>query len=215
MDRLNLSSDEARTRLSAFLNERARNVQTSCNLGRVRRGELTVTATASNLNVILTSTPAGAEDPIVCIKPFTIRRADRLSPLTERTQDQLLTASVDPRSGQPDAYAVVRYGAVDCEIQLDRAPSTDLDLEVEGLLLGTDLVADSDVPAFPEDFHDVLVFGALADEYDHFDKPDLAAKQDAKFDRRVRELRYFIQKSIYLARVQNNGRGPAFWWSRP
>ena len=208
MDRTNLSSADASARIGGFINERLRNVQTSCNLSRVRRGTITVTAPADATSVVLVDDTV---DTTYCIKPITIFHGTR--PLFERTHDQIKNTRVNLVAGTPSVYAVLRFGASDCEIELCPVSTDAVVLTVEGLLNGVDLAADDDVPAMPEDFHDVLVFGALADEYDHTDRADLAMKQEQKFEKRVRELRYFIQKSIYLQRVQGRMGSPSpFWW---
>jgi len=48
----------------------------------------------------------------------------------------------------------------------------------------TDLAQDTDVPVLPEDFHDILMLGAVADEY-----------------QRLKDERYSIATSEYMARV--------------
>lgn len=201
MDRLNLSSDTARDRIKDFINERVRAAQTSTSLGRVRK----TTVTANTVATEPTVTPTG----IVKVTTIVIPTLNR--PLGERTLDQLRNFdSMNQWSGSPELYAVEKITATGVILRLQPIPDAVYALQIDGIATGTDLVGDSDVPGFPEDFHDAFVFGAMADELDHLEKSDLSLKQEAKSERRIKEARYFIQKSIYLHRGQNDSR-PANW----
>ncbi|HMJ86914.1 MAG TPA: hypothetical protein VK504_27235 [Vicinamibacterales bacterium] len=214
MDRLNLSTDEARARIKNFINERVRNIQTSCNMARVRRGTITITTTNG-----VETLPALVDDDdpdLVIIKPLTAKiplSPGGFPPLSEITLDAI-RRSPEASPARPHTYAVTGFGASGCALRLYPTPDDAYEILIDGLLLGVDLVDDDDVPAMPEDFHDAILFGALADEYDHFDKAPLAAKQEKKFEKRVGELRYFIAKSTYLERVQGR-RMETVWWWRP
>lgn len=203
MSRLNLSSATAQTRIQNFVNERYRSVQTSCNLGRVRRGTVTTTTT-SGVNTLI---PSGI------IKPLTVTLPALNRVLGERTQDQLRTFDpIQQWLGAPEIYAVTKFDASSFTMQLMPKPDASYSLTIDGVLRGSDMTNDNDIPALPEDFHDVLVFGGLADEYDHLEKADLALKQEQHFQRRVSELRYWIAKSIYLHRMQNGQMFDSWWW---
>jgi hypothetical protein len=206
MDRLNLSSDVARARLTSFVNERTRKIQTSCSLSRVRLG--TVTAiTTSGTNTLV---PSGI------IKPITVFDVLGNRALGEQTLDQL--RNMDPNtswSGRPSVYAVRNYGAADFTLQLAPMPDDAYELTIDGVLLGGDMVDETEIPGFPEDFHDALVFGTMADEYYHFDKPDHAQVQEQKYEERVRALRYFMSKSAYNHQVLYRTSLAPFWWVPP
>lgn len=193
LDRLNLTSTDARTRIKNFINERYRNAVTSCSMQRVRMGNFSATTVSGATTV----TVSGA-------KPVTITMPALNRGLGERSLDQL--RSYDPSgqwSGAPQFYAVTNFGAQNFTLQLMPKPDGAYVLNIDGYALGIDLTADADLPAFPEDFHDLLIFGVLADEYDHMGEEDKALKQEAKFARRLADLRYFIAKSTYLHRLQN------------
>lgn len=193
MRRTNLSSDDANTRVGDFVNERLRNVQTSVNFSRIRRGS----ASASTVSGVATVVPSGV------IKPLTVTFPALNRVLGERTEDQLRTFSPNRQwIGAPEVYAVRSFAADSFTMELVPIPDGVYDLTIDGIIPGVDLVADGDIPVLPEDFHDILIFGALADEYNHYDKADLALVQEKKFNARVSELRYFLQKSIYLHRAQ-------------
>lgn len=188
LGRLNLTSDEARIRIGEFLNENYRRVQTSIGMAQVRRGTLEVAAQVGPFSV-------GA------IKPFTITLPVFNRLLVERTLDQLREIQTTPTVvGVPQCYAVTGFGTSSFELLLYPDPADAYGLEIDALLVGVDMVDDTDQPAFPEDFHDVLIFGALEDEYNHFDRPELAAVQAQKFQRRLGDLRYFLVKSAQRTR---------------
>lgn len=72
----------------------------------------------------------------------------------------------------------------------------------------------SNTPDFPESFHDVLVFGAMADEYRKMEKLQFAQTAEADFERRLSDLRMWIAKSAYLDIYQGRYSGKTFRWTR-
>ena len=72
----------------------------------------------------------------------------------------------------------------------------------------------SQKPDFPESFHDILIYGAMADEYFKMEKPQMAQMFDQKFEQRLSDLRGFIAKTAYLDQYQGRYNGRAFRWSR-
>lgn len=202
MGRLNLTSADARTRIKEFLNERYRELQTSVGLGRVRR----TTGTLNTVNGTPTYTPAGF------IKIFQIAYPAGNKILLEKSEDYI--REVDPnlnKVGDPEYFVTQKFTATGVVIRIWPTPTSVMVLNVDGLASGTELSADGDVPAFPEDFHDILVYHALADELDKMEKPDLSSKMAKRAEKRTSELRYFLAKSAYLYRQQ----GTQFWWWGP
>lgn len=203
MDRLNLTSAESRARIKNYLNERYRSLATSCGLGQVRRGPISF----NTANGTQSYSPAGL------IKPLTLVYAAENRVLTERTQDELLMLDPDSSTtGSPEMFAVLNYGATTCTIRLWPTPNAIYAISGDGIVTGTDMSADGDIPAFPEDFHDILIFMASADELTKMEKQALAEKQEAKGEARTRELRYFVNKSAYLGQMQASVVG---WWAGP
>ena len=129
--------------------------------------------------------------------------------LGEITMDEMRMIPV-MTGDQPQNWAPQNTGASTVTIQLDTIPSTAyiLNADVESNL--TDL-SGSNVPAFPQDFHDILVRGGLADELYKMEKYELSQVQEEKFEKRLSELRLFIAKSngleIFQGRGQVAGRG--------
>ena len=92
----------------------------------------------------------------------------------------------------------------------DPVPSGVETLSADGLASSATL-SGSDVPAFAADFHDALIFGALADENEKLEKPSLSAANEARYAERVNDLKYFIATSAYLVRQQNGGGRSPRW----
>lgn len=204
MGRLNLSSTVARDRIKGFINERVRNAQTSTNLGRVRRGSQTINTVAGQ--VFLNTT--------TIIKPITISIPAMNWVLRERTEDQL--RNYDPIgqwSGVPQLYAVRKINASSVQLEFKPIPDAIYAVVIDGYLAGTEMTADGDIPAIPEDFHDMFVYGAAADELLHLEKIDQASAMETKWNERLKQCRYFVSKSIYLHRAQNDNNVANWeWW---
>jgi hypothetical protein len=74
----------------------------------------------------------------------------------------------------------------------------------------TDLVGDTDVPVLPEDFHDVLLLGCVADEYQHLaDTRWGVATQE--YTERVNQMRYWLAETATGQPFSLTQRR----WSRP
>lgn len=191
--RLNLSSTDALTRLGNYINDRYVRVTSSIGLQTARR----VTAT--------TNTAAG--DPRVA---FTLEKIEvvyciatgKRRVLSEVSYDEWRRMTVDtPQSGDPVCYAIEESGASTVTIVCWPEPSAVVAMKADGLENASTL-SGSNVPAFPADFHDALVFGAMADEYSKLEKPKLADKFEMQFEQRVADLRFFLAKSIYAKNHQ-------------
>ena len=109
-------------------------------------------------------------------------------------------------------YAIYAMGATTVTIILDRLPSAAATLYAEGLIVAATL-SGSGVPAFAEDFHDILVFGAVADELRKMEKVQLAKDAESDFEQRLSDLRMFIAKSAYLDMYQGKTNSERNWSS--
>lgn len=206
MDRLNLSSPEAETRIGGFINERYRELATSIGMAPVRRATVPLTAVDGTATLATTA----------LIKPFVLVPDEgNFPPLGEITVDQLRNRLPRTATGRPREYAVTNFSPSGCTLEFCPTPDDDYVFNADGLVPGIDLEDDADVPAFPEDFHDALISGALADEYAHFEKYDYAKAQEVRYASRKSALRYFIAKSAYLKRRQGGTPSPLLWLVRP
>lgn len=200
MDRLNLTSTDARTRIKVELNLRYAEVQSSVNLDRTRRGIIQFT-TASGQSY---TTASGVAKVLSVYDPVFLRR-----PLGEVTVNQIrLMDAPLAVQGNPYLYAIEHHVNDAVTLLLFPQPQAVQTLQADALLEGTNMVDDDDEPAFPTDYHDILIQGVLADELMKMEKArPLAEKAEAKFEKRLGELRYFIIKSAYLKLQQRDQYG--------
>jgi hypothetical protein len=194
MSRLNLTSSDARTRVKHELNTRYREVQTGVNLERTRRGEVSIVTVANNPLV----TKTGVAKILSIFDPTHLKR-----PLREVSQNQIrLMDAAGQVVGIPDTYAINTHTNDTVVIRFTPVPDAIYTLKADCILAGTDMSADADEPSFPTDFHDILVRGVMSDELNKMEKQRPAAdKEEAKFEKRLAELRYFMIKSRYLSLV--------------
>jgi hypothetical protein len=192
LDITNGSSTTARTRVKRSLNLRYGQVQTGVNLMRLRRAIKNVELAVGDGDTTITNTSrvSSVYDP-------QMRRV-----LLETTMEEI--RRMDPggdREGDPTHYVVFDQGSGTITIYF--WPLTDRTRTVAGsdalkadvIAAPTDLSADGDVPAMPVDYHDVLIYGALADEWMHLQKFQLAKHNEGMFEKRLSELRYYVVKS--------------------
>ena len=78
-----------------------------------------------------------------------------------------------PGTGQPSKWALQSAGASTVTILLDTVPQSSYTLQADGTTTLADLTS-SDIPAFTESFHDILVFCGIAEELLKKEKIDLA-----------------------------------------
>lgn len=107
---------------------------------------------------------------------------NRLKPLRGRA----LLASIDPSedsAGPPQFYNL--FGN---KIEVWPTPDTTVSLKVDVLLQGTDLAA-GDSPAFPEQYHRMLVDGALAMAYADDGNAAMAKMYEDKFVKKLEQMK--------------------------
>ncbi len=125
--------------------------------------------------------------------------------LTQITVDELRMMTVI-NGDSPRNWAPLTIGADEVIVMLDSVPSVAYLLSADVEMNITDL-SGSGVPNFPQDFHDILVRGAMADELYKMEKYDLSRVQEQKFEKRMSDLRQFILKTnsleIYQGRIQD------------
>lgn len=208
-DRLNLTSTSATTRIGVNLNDRYRRVTSSLGINTSRRSS--VTANTTNGSVHVTFALQKLEN-VYC----TVSGKQRV--LGERTYAEFRQATVlAPRSGDPEWYAIEITDGSGVTVSLFPTPDSVLALGADGLATASTL-SGSNVPAFPADFHDILIKGCMADEYAKMDNVKQASYWEGQYEARLAELRYFLAKSIYLSnhqgkRTRNNDlMSPPYSW---
>lgn len=181
MNRLNLSSSTATTRVNLEIQERYNWVLGAVGLATSTKG----TATASTVGG--TRTVA-----------FTLQRLDQLYVTTglvaldQVSLDEMLrlpTASSNPAVGTK--YAILTATGPTVTVLLENTPSSIVSLTAYGLTPQSDL-SSSTVPAFPAIFHDALVYGTCAIELRKMEKLELANANEEIFKMRVGQLAAFL-----------------------
>jgi len=206
MNRLNLSSQDARDRISKRVNTRYRRVTTLLGLTASRFIKTTYTVNVANFPVL----------PDMRIEMENVTRVIRLNDtptvqvLRPTTYDELTSSPTYSRL--PDKWAIKEIGNNFVIITLDAFPTgTDFTLAIEGYRSMLNL-QDNDEPLFPESFHDILVEGVMADEHRKMEKPQLAEEDEAKYALILSDLKYYVAKTIYQDVYQGKTRPRQRWY---
>jgi hypothetical protein len=184
---LNLTSTEAITRVGRRVNRRYRRVVMASGLREVaRRANISFAVTASTR---LQTIPE-------CEKVLSIfDNTDSLPrEIHEITYAEM--QAIFPQTGIPYRWAVKRQGSRTVTLQFDSTMTAGRTLTIEVLELGATLSGSME-PAFPESMHDVLVYGALADELRKKEKTVLARDAEAEYERFLSEIKLFVAVSGY------------------
>lgn len=172
-------------RLTGFLNQRQRRILSIPGLQHLRYTTTTFPSVASTADYTISS--------LASVKRITDTANQRvlyeLSPQDYRLYDP------NPITDTPEAFVwrkTTNTGAV--TITLYPTPSAAVTYTVDGDALITDLSSNSDTPALPLDFHDLLLLGALMDEYQHLsdERYPIAANE---YKRREGQFRYAMAET--------------------
>lgn len=197
-DRLNLTSTEAITRVGQFVNDRYRQVVASVGLQpSILTTAIGLTVNGSRYVSFGPTDDQGGVIKILAVYDATVT-PERV--FSEATFDTLRNALVT--SWPPRRYAISNMASDTVTIFLDAEAEADDVVLTADVLSNSDTLADDSEPVFGENFHDILVFGAMSDELDKMEKPSLSDKQEKKFQARLSDLRLFIATSNYLDIVQ-------------
>lgn len=194
LDRLNLSSAAATTRIRERVNEAYKEVTTAIGLDTSRHTD-TVYTFNSTVDTDLPTFEILGYEKIARI----LLMSDADTPLRVLPQvqyDEIATNT--QRTGLPSQWAVksVSHGTV--TVLLDGFPAgEDFILKIDGYPVADELVEDQ-VPAFPESFHDVLIEHAMMNELRKMEKDKLAVIAQGRYEKRLSDLRYFLAKAAYL-----------------
>lgn len=189
-ERLNLTSTEAIARIGRRVNRRYRRICVRIGLVSFRRSSSSVTVT-----------PATRDQTFTGEKVLSIKVSGATKPLDSVSYAEM--QEIIPTTGNPTCWAVKRAGATSQVIQFDATMDSGLDLIVEVEDVGSTL-SGSQVPAFPESWHDVLIFGTLADELRKKEKVALARDAEAEYERMLGELAYHIAVNGYQDIIQGS-----------
>ena len=188
-EKLNLTSDEAKSRVIRELNTRYRRVTSSIGLETSRRTQTQIT-----VNIASQEFTFQGIDKIIAVID---KRSGKSVPLTQVTVDEMYNLPI-ASGDNPHNFAVKRTHKSTIDVLIDCLPTTQFILYADGYnTIGVTLVG-SVAPDFPEDFHDILIYGVMADEYRRMEKLDLAKDAELNYESRLSDLRMFISKSAYL-----------------
>ena len=184
---------EVAARVKDFLNERYHQVLSAPGMRRIRevQGE-TFTTTANVPSVALAPSPKVA-------RVLRVYEATNDWSLSPRTLAWYRQVEPDPTAttGTPEVWVPVTEqtsGLVTLTLYLWPTPDSALTYSYDYEAVTDDLSANGDVPAIPVDFHDVLVVGAQASEYEYRDQMDRMTVALRSFERRKRELRVYLNQ---------------------
>lgn len=203
-ERLNLTSDEAKSRVGRELNSRYRRVTSRIGMETTRRSQVSKAATIGNRTITFT----GAEKIIAIID----KTSGKDVVLAQVTMDDMHNLPI--KKQPPRHYAISRMHRNSVDVYLDCTPTTAFILYAD---IHTDLstLAGSQSPDFPESFHEILIFGAMGDEYRKMEKGSLAQSCELDFEKCLSDLRMWIAKTAYLDPYQGKSRATSCYpWTR-
>lgn len=204
MERLNLTSQEARERIGRRVNAKYKIVTSSINLVTSRRVELEVVVNSASLGSILPDLVVTGVEKII-----RIANEGSSTPLDHVSFGEIKSRAVG--SAKPTAYADKRMGSGEVTITLNSYTTAPFDLEIEGYEIA-DKLADDAEPSFSSDYHDVLSEGVMEDELRKMEKPQLAELANRTYLQRLSDLKMFIAKSGYQDIEQGKLSKVLPWW---
>lgn len=196
LDRMNISSDDGKRRIMRFLNDRYRRATSSIGLNSSRRTQVSKAATIGNRDITFPS--------IEKLEAVIDKSTGVDVPLEEISHAEMIDESLITEP--PTKYAIQSVTSTGITIRLNCTPATTFTLYADGLALANTQTGVNDSPNFPESFHDLLVFGAMADEYRKMEKQALARDAEMDYERRLSDLRMMLAKSAYQ-KIYQNKRG--------
>lgn len=183
----NASSLDATTqaRLVGFLNQRQRRILSIPGLQHLRYTTTTFPSVAATADYTISSLAA-----VHRIVDTTNQRV-----LYELSRQDYRLHNPDPISGTPEAFVWKNTSNANAvAVTLWPTPAGVVTYTVDGDAVMSDLSNDADVPLLPVDFHDLLLLGALADEYQHLsdERYPLAMSE---YRKREGEFRYAMAET--------------------
>lgn len=192
------ATPKAWNRIGRYVNIRYRNLASSIGFSTVQRTTATAKSTIGSAYLTFGNATQGVEKLMsVFDEAYSPVRV-----LVERTFDDLRNSS--SLTGPAMEYAIATSAAHTVTVLLNVTATSAYEYAADVL---SNLLALRGLqePAFPEDYHDILLYGALADEYGKQEKGDLEDKAEDKFEKRASELRLYFAKSAYLEIAQGIG----------
>lgn len=193
MDRLNLTSSAASTRVGRAINRVYRKVTSSIGLELSRRVTIQQAVSIGVSTVTFTNTEKVINVYNRSVSPYKL--------LDLVTIDELEGLQPFVAGGNPTKYALSSQTSDTVTVLINCIPQTAFVLYADVHTAVADLSGTQE-PAFPESFHDVIIEGVLADELRKMEKPQLAGMAKVEYDRILSDLRMWIAKTGYLDNYQ-------------
>lgn len=209
--RLNLTSPEAINRIGQRINTRYKKVTSSIGLQTSRRTIKDLVVASTSPDSKLPDVVVAGMEKILAVRVNEESGSTRV--LKKLTYDEIVNVNPGVSGILPRAWADKRIGSQQCTITLDSWMTTPFTMHLEGYDL-TDVLVDDAEPFLPEDFHDVLVEGAMSDELRKMEKPQLAMMAEQNYERRLSDLRHFLARNAYADIAQGKDK-PSQLWYRP
>ncbi len=202
MDRLNLSSPTAETRVGRAINRTYRKITTAIGLQLSRRTTVSETVDLGNSLVVFSSSEKVIDVWNRTTTPYRKLKLLTLEEIREGTPYGL--------HDNPTEYAIHSHTSDTVTIEINCVPQTAFTLYADVHQVVSDL-SGSNEPAFPESFHDVIIEGVLADEYRKLEKIPYSQMSQKEYERILSDLRMWIAKEnsldIYQGKTPQSGRG--------
>jgi hypothetical protein len=191
---LNLSSSTAVARVGREINIRYRGIVSSIGLKTSKPGTNTQASVGGTNEITFTGL-----NMVTRVEDFT---GGVVRELKEVTWDEIRELTL-PSSNTPIRWALKTVGSITVVVAFDVAfTSAAVSLRADGFTPMTTLSGSTE-PIFPQDFHDILVWGVKADEYMKMEKPAMAKYCEAKAASRLSELRLYLATNLYTDKRQS------------
>ena len=189
LDRLNYTSSTASTRVGRLINKIYKQVGTEIGLDFARRAAASRVVTVGNASVTFT----GVEH----IERVWYEDSSGNPHMLDSVLIGELRNEAAVSSDKPTIWALYSTASNTVTIRLDAKPETAYTLNCDGITEVADL-SGSNEPAFSESYHDIIIEGVLREEYTKLEKPSLADRAEAAYEKRLSGLRMFQAKNGYL-----------------
>ena len=211
LNRLNLTTQVDYDRVAVAVNDRYKRLAVDCGIKTIAKTVATATTTIGSQYLTFGPSSTSGIGVVKMISMFNTNFNPYMV-MTEMSFQELRNQI--PGTDPPRMWAVVNTGAEEVECYLNAVPSAAYLLSADVLAV-LDEMSGTDVPAFPVNYHMLLVYGAMADEYDHLEKPDFADKKEKQYEDLSSRLKYLIATSAYKDIVQGKDNYVNPWWSQP
>lgn len=193
MDRANLSSSTATTRVGRRVNSHYKRVTAELGIAPVtRRTSVTQAATVASPSITFSNIEQVERVIDATTTPDTI--------LEEVSFDEI--RQVEPASSDTvTKFAREALGSTSVTLRFDVKFATTKNITAEGYGKKATL-SGTDVPAFPETFHDILVESVLYEEYKKLEDMKSATDSKEEAKRILSQLKLWVATSAYRANRQ-------------